>query len=55
MTENKVVSSAEYKIVDASPELARADLQAPASGTDICSLIANNTCCGGGECKTKKS
>jgi len=47
MSENeKVISSAEYKIVDASPELAKADLQAPASGTDISSLIANNKCCG---------
>ena len=54
MNENeKIVSSANYKIVDASPELARADLQAPASGTDISSLIANNKCCGGGGCKRK--
>lgn len=53
MNENeKIVSSANYKIVDASPELARADLQAPASGMDISSLISEGGCCGGG-CKKK--
>jgi len=52
MSENeKVISSADYKIVDASPELAKADLSVPSSGTDISSLIANNRCCGGGGCK----
>jgi hypothetical protein len=51
MNENeKIVSSANYKIVDASPELAKADLQAPASGTDITHLIHQSRCCGGG-CK----
>jgi hypothetical protein len=53
MNENeKIVSSANYKIVDASPELAKADLQAPASGTDITNLIHQSRCCGGG-CKKK--
>lgn len=51
MNENeKIVSSADYKVVDASPELARADLNVPSSGTDISNLIAKGGCCGGG-CK----
>ena len=51
MNENeKIVSSADYKVVDASPELARADLNVPSSGMDISSLIAKGGCCGGG-CK----
>ena len=51
MNENeKIVSSVNYKFVEASPELAKVDLQGPASGTDISSLSANNKCCGGGGC-----
>ena len=50
MSDNKVVSSAEYTIVDASPELAKADLSVPASGADITHLIHQSKCCGGG-CK----
>ena len=46
----KIVSSADYKVVDASPELARADLNVSSSGVDISSLIAKGGCCGGG-CK----
>jgi len=53
MNENeKIVSSADYKVVDASPELARADLNVPSSGTDISYLISEGRCCGGG-CKRK--
>jgi len=54
MTENeKIVSSAEYKIVDASPELAKADLSVPASGCDMSDLLSENTRCCGGRCKRK--
>ena len=53
MNENeKIVSSANYKIVDASPELAKADLNIPASGADITHLIHQSKCCGG-RCKKK--
>ena len=55
MTENKVISSADYVAKDVDYEKAKADLSVPSSGTDISSLIANNTCCGGGRCKTKKN
>ena len=54
MTENeKIVSSANYIAKDVDYEKAKADLNVPSSGTDISSLIANNTCCGGGGCKKK--
>jgi len=53
MTENKVVSSADYVAKDVDYEKAKADLSVPSSGTDISSLIANNKCCGGGGCKRK--
>ena len=54
MNENeKIVSSAKYKIVDASPELAKADLSVPASGCDMSDLISENTRCCGGRCKKK--
>jgi|VirMetMinimDraft_7_1064189.scaffolds.fasta_scaffold149915_2 hypothetical protein len=48
----KIVSSVDYVAIDETPELARADLQSSASGTDITHLLSENTrCCGGRGCK----
>lgn len=48
----KIASSTEYVAIDASPELAKADLQVPCSGVDMSTLLSENTrCCGGRGCK----
>ena len=52
MSNNKVVSSADYIAKDLEPEKAQADLNIPTSGANMCDLISESTrCCGGDECK----
>ena len=47
----KILSSVEYIAVDASPELAKADLNIISSGTEIKDLLTEKTRCCGGGCK----
>ena len=51
MSENKVVSSADYIAKDVDYEKAKADLNVPTSGMDMSDLIANNKCCDRGGCQ----
>ena len=52
MSDNKVVSSADYVAKDVDYQKAQADLNIPTSGANISDLISESTrCCGGDECK----
>ena len=52
MSDNKVVSSADYVAKDLEPEKAQADLNIPTSCANISDLISESTrCCGGDQCK----